>query len=104
MIDLKKFRCPSARRSPGYFWSCGHDFDAAKMRIELENMVKKNVRSICLHPVPANFRIDIDTDMTPEYLSKPYFEVIKEVVGICKELGMNYYLYDEGGWPSGGAC
>ncbi|MBE6358675.1 MAG: hypothetical protein E7057_05440 [Lentisphaerae bacterium] len=104
MISLKRFRTPSARRSPGYFWSCGREFDSAKMRVELENMVKKNIRTVCLHPVPANFRIDIATTMAPEYLSEPYNKIIGEVVQICKELGMNYYLYDEGGWPSGGAC
>lgn len=104
MVSLKKFRTPSARRSPGYFWSCGREFDAAKMRVELENMVKKNIRTICLHPVPQNFRIDIISTMTPEYLSDEYHKIIGEVVNICKELGMNYYLYDEGGWPSGGAC
>ncbi|MBR7131037.1 MAG: hypothetical protein IKC82_03480 [Lentisphaeria bacterium] len=104
MINIKRFRTPSARRSPGYFWSCGKEFDVEKMRIELEDMVKHNIRTVCLHPVPHNFRADILSTMAPAYLSEPYNRIIGEVVKICKELGMNYYLYDEGGWPSGGAC
>ncbi len=103
-ISLKKFRTPSARRSPGYFWSIGKPLDTAMLRQRILEMIDKNVRTVCFHPVPPNFRIDISTTMTPEYLSEPYNKLIGEVVDACDEFGVNYYLYDEGGWPSGGAC
>jgi hypothetical protein len=104
MISLKKFRTPSARRSPGYFWGIGMPLDAKLLRERLQEMLDKNIRTVCLHPVPPNFRIDIETTMSPTYLSDEYHKIIGEVIKACDELGMNYYLYDEGGWPSGGAC
>ncbi|MCI5779539.1 MAG: hypothetical protein MR051_06980 [Lentisphaeria bacterium] len=104
MLKFSAFRHPSARRYPGYFWIINQPIDMAKIRARLRGMAADKVRTVCLHPVPENFRIDIDSTMSPPYLSEEYHRKIAEIVDCCAELGMNYYLYDEGGWPSGGAC
>ncbi len=44
------------------------------------------------------------TNLTPEYLSDEFFELCAYAVQKANELGMLCWLYDEGGWPSGGAC
>ena len=33
-----------------------------------------------------------------------YFDMIGIMVDQAEQSGMNFWLYDEGGWPSGGAC
>ena len=45
-----------------------------------------------------------DNGGDPDYLSDGYFAAFSNVVDRAAELGMNVWLYDEGGWPSGGAC
>ena len=55
-----------------------------------------------MHPVPREFRWN--TMMAPRYLSEEYHAIVRRLVGKAARLGMNFYLYDEGGWPSGGAC
>ena len=42
--------------------------------------------------------------LEPDYLTPPYFEEYRYAVKRAKEKGMLMWLYDEGGWPSGGAC
>jgi len=44
------------------------------------------------------------TDLAPEYLSPEYPELYAYAMRRAGELGMLCWLYDEGGWPSGGAC
>ena len=103
-FSIESFRHPEAIHSPGYFWKINAPFDLAQLKAQLKDMYDHGARSVCLHPLPHDFRADIHTDMSPEYLSEKFFECIEELVRECKRLGMNYYLYDEGGWPSGSAC
>lgn len=42
--------------------------------------------------------------MDVDYLSPQYFERVKAAVDEAEQLGMNYWIYDEGGWPSGQAA
>jgi hypothetical protein len=43
------------------------------------------------------------TEFGPEYLSEEYFEVYGKALSIAAELGLTMWLYDEFGFPSGGA-
>ena len=44
------------------------------------------------------------TNLQPEYLSEEYLAILDDLVAEMKRLGMKLWLYDEGGWPSGGNC
>ena len=90
--------------SPAYFWCWNARLDADALCAQLEDMHAHGIRNVCIHPVPKNFRKDIYSEMEPEYLTPGYLEVYAKVVRRAGELGMHSYLYDEGGWPSGGAC
>ena len=69
---------------------------------QLEEMAASGAKSVCMHPLPREFRWN--TMMSPRYLSKEYHAIVRRLVEKAARLGMNFYLYDEGGWPSGGAC
>ena len=102
MFKIHAFRHPAARFSPAYFWVIEGPMVIDDMLEQLRDMVKVGARSVCLEPLPHEF---CETSrMSPAYLSEEYFAVIREVVREAKRLGMNYYLYDEGGYPSGSAC
>lgn len=91
--------------SPGYFWMWNAKLDADRLIAQLEDMHAHGMRSVCIHPFPKGFRKGIlETHMEPDYLTPEYLAVFAKVVKRAAELGMDAWLYDEGGWPSGGAC
>ena len=102
MFNLKNFQAPPAHLSPGYFWIINHTMDAEELIGQLKDMAAHGARSVCMHPVPREFRYD--TAMSPGYLTADFHRIVKEVAAAASELGMHWYLYDEGGWPSGSAC
>ena len=101
----EKFRQPANIHSPAYFWMWNDKLDADRLNAQLDDMFAHGMMSICIHPFPKEFRPgSFDTAMEPDYLTEGYFAVFSNVVDHAAALGMNVWLYDEGGWPSGGAC
>jgi len=90
--------------SPAYFWMWNGRLDAKELCSQLEDMHAHGLRNVCIHPFPKGFRDWFPTDMDPDYLTEGYLDAFAKVVRRAGELGMHAYLYDEGGWPSGGAC
>lgn len=96
---------PPAEFSPAYFWYLNGPMEPDILRRQLRDMAAHGVRSVCPHPWPPEFRPKRQPSfMSPEYLSEDYFKCYRVILDECKKLGMDCYLYDEGGWPSGGAC
>ncbi len=96
---------PPSPHWPGYFWVLNDRIDETKLIKQLRDMREHGARSVCLLPEPPEFRPDsLATRLDRPYLSETYFDMIRKIVEECRRLGMNYWLYDEGGWPSGGAC
>ena len=90
--------------SPAYFWMWNGRLDAKELCAQLEDMHAHGLRNVCIHPFPKGFREWFPTEMSPDYLTDGYLDAFAMVVRRAGELGMHAYLYDEGGWPSGGAC
>ena len=49
-------------------------------------------------------RTPTKTNLQPEYLSEEYLAILSDLVAEMQRRGMKLWLYDEGGWPSGGNC
>lgn len=101
-FNVKKFRNPSGDSHPGYFWVTSSEMTESLMMEQLHDMCNRGAKSVCLHPSPKNW--SKVSRMEPDYLSKEYLQLIGKIVDECKKLGMNYYFYDEGGYPSGSAA
>ncbi len=101
----RQFAGPAAEYYPGYFWVFTAPADEEAMLGQLRDMAAHDARSVCFHPCPREFRPrTMPTTMSPDYLSPGYFRLVCRLVAECRRLRMNFWLYDEGGWPSGGAC
>ncbi|MDD3926095.1 MAG: glycosyl hydrolase [bacterium] len=101
---INELRNPPAELWPGYFWCINDRMELEELLEQLRDMHAHDARSLCFMPVPKEMRPDVlRSEMSPAYLSEGYFEIVKAIVAECHKLGMNYWLYDEGGWPSGGA-
>ena len=102
MLNCKNFKKPPARYAPGYFWGINAKMDADALISQLKEMADKGARSVCMHPMPREFRWN--TEMSPAYLSEEFHEIMEKVFAYSCQNGLHWYLYDEGGWPSGSAC
>jgi hypothetical protein len=96
--------CDDPVFSPAFFWMWNAPLDAETLGAQLEDMQRHGMRNVCIHPFPKGFRDWFPTEMEPGYLTDGYLDAFAKVVRRAGELGMHAYLYDEGGWPSGGAC
>ena len=102
MLQNDLYQNPPARFAPGYFWIINDTMDTDVMTAQLKDMADKGAKSVCMHPFPKEFRWN--SAMSPSYLSPEYHAIMAKVAEAAHRLGMHWYLYDEGGWPSGGAC
>ncbi len=104
-FDINNFIIPDVSHAPVYVWVWNDICNCDIIDTQLAEMQNLGIRAFYILPEPENFRPDsMPTNLTPDYLSPEYFELCAYAVEKGKELGMRCWLYDEGGWPSGGAC
>ena len=103
-FKARDFQQPEAVLWPAYFWLWNAPVDIDCVRKQLEDMAAHDARSVCMLPMPRAFRPDsTNNSLAPDYLTSEYLERVREAVDEAARLGMTWWLYDEGGWPSGQA-
>ena len=106
MPPLKQaFSSPRNIFSPSFFWLWNDKLDFEAIKHQIDDMHAHGIRALCPHPFPKAFRPGtMPSEMEPDYLTPGFMKVVAKVMDYAKSLGMHVWLYDEGGWPSGGAC
>ncbi len=103
-FDTAQFAEPESVLWPGAFWLWNASLEPQVLRSQLGDMVAHGFRSVCMLPMPHAFRPDsTNNSLDPDYLTPEYFERVRLAVDEAERLGMHWWLYDEGGWPSGQA-
>ncbi len=74
------------------FWSWNNEIDEAELVKQIVEMKEAGMGGFIMHA-----RIGLTT----EYLGEKWFSCIDACLKKAKELGMNAWIYDENGWPSG---
>lgn len=101
---MEEFKNPSKDNNVIYTWIWNEPVNVSLIDSQLEEFKKAGIGGIYILPLPENFRpTTMKTCMLPEYLSDEFFECVKYAIKKGKKLGMELWLYDEAGWPSGGA-
>ena len=104
-FSQEEFRSPSAEFAVTYMWFWNSPVTREKIDRELCEYKKAGIRSLYIVPMPKDFSPEeIRTYLDPEYLSREFFELVEYTLRKCVEMGIKPWIYDEGGWPSGGAC
>ena len=104
-FNIKDFINPAKENNVIYTWVWNEPINAALIDNQLFEFAKAGIRGIYILPMPENFRpTSMKTTLSPKYLSDDFFKCVKHVACKAKELDIELWLYDEGGWPSGGAC
>lgn len=74
------------------FWSWNDKLETDELKRQIDDMKKSGMSGFFMHA-----RGGLQT----EYFSEEWFHAIKTCVDYAKEQGMQAWLYDENGWPSG---
>lgn len=75
------------------FWAVNGELDPSVLKAQLEEMKALGFRGTIFHPRFYPGR--------PAYMSGPYLDILSEVILHARRLGMEFWIYDENGWPSG---
>lgn len=103
-FNAKDFFAPENKYYPVYSWMWNEALDKDEIKRQIDEMYERNIRGVYVIPLPKEFRPDsMTTNLQPEYLSDGYFEMLSFAADYANEKGMTFWLYDEGGWPSGSA-
>ena len=104
-FDLNSFISPDVSYAPVYIWVWNDICTSEIIDEQLGEMQRLGIRAFYILPEPKNFRPDsMPTNLSPDYLSEEFFELCAYAIDKGTSLGMNCWIYDEGGWPSGSAC
>lgn len=104
-FEIEKFITPNVSFAPVYIWVWNDVCTREIIDNQLAEMQNLGIRAFYILPEPKEFRPNsMPTNLEPEYLSDEYAELCLYAFEQGKKLGMNCWIYDEGGWPSGSAC
>ena len=74
------------------FWSWNNELEEDALVAQIDEMKKVGIGGFIMHA---------RTGLTTEYLGEKWFACVAACLKRAKELGMNAWIYDENGWPSG---
>ena len=104
-FNINSFVTPDVSYAPVYVWVWNDICSRQLIDQQLSEMQNLGIRAFYILPEPKDFRPDsMPTNLEPDYLTEEFFELCAYAIEKGKALGMNCWIYDEGGWPSGGAC
>ena len=90
--------------TPVFAWAWNSTLSHETTDADLEEFKRMGVKNLYVLPLPNAFTPGIPTTMYCEYLGREYMEQYTYAMNKAKEMGIELWIYDEGGWPSGGAC
>ncbi|ANF96950.1 hypothetical protein [Paenibacillus bovis] len=77
------------------FWSINDSLNANRLIRQLDELQQSGIEGVVFHP-----RYYPDQ---PAYMSQVYLDILSEVILHARSIGMEFWIYDENGWPSGTA-
>lgn len=90
---------------PAYSWNWNGHITRDGIKEQIDDMYDSGIRAFYIIPVPKNFRSTFQvTDLSPDYMSEEYLELLFYSFEYAAEKGMYTWLYNEGGFPSGMVC
>ena len=75
------------------FWAINGALGAEKLAAQLREMKQMGFDGTIFH---SRFYPG-----TPPYLGQDYLRILSQTILCAKALGLEFWLYDENGWPSG---
>lgn len=99
------FLSPGKEYAAIYSWAWNAPISQEESEKQIDEFCKAGIKGIYIIPLPKEFRPTTSkTFLEPDYLTDEFMNVVKHAVSYAVEKGLTVWIYDEGGWPSGGAC
>ncbi|MBQ1954506.1 MAG: hypothetical protein II350_02075, partial [Clostridia bacterium] len=96
---------PDILHAPIYIWVWNSACTKELIDKQLLEMEHFGVRAFYILPEPKEFRPEtMPTYLSPDYMSEEFLDLYAYAIERGTAMGMTCWIYDEGGWPSGGAC
>ena len=90
--------------APVMTWAWFRGPERDEMKRELDAAKRAGFGTVYILPMPKEFRPGTMPTELEGYLTPAYFDKVHEALEYADGIGLSIWLYDEGGWPSGGAC
>ena len=104
-FSAEEFFSPSLSFAPVYTWAWDAPLSDEETARQMNEMERLGIKRFYVLPLPTSFRpIAHPTLLSPDYLSDGFFEAYRFALEKAREKKMEVWLYDEGGWPSGGCA
>ena len=104
-FDRDIFKNPPNEFAVSYSWNWNAPISKEGIIERLDGFAEAGIKCLYILPLPKDFRPErLRTFMDPEYLTPEFFELVSFALREAKKRGILAWVYDEGGWPSGGAC
>lgn len=104
-FDVSEFKNPNRSYSAIYGWFWNAPVSKKETLKQIKEFSSQGVKKLYIIPQPQTFRpYGIPTLLEPNYLTYDYFKQIEYAITTAEKFGIEVWLYDEGGWPSGTAC
>ena len=98
-------KAPRTEFYPSFSWQWASPLSKEEIKRQLDLYAANDVKLLYILPLPKEFRPNtMPTNLEPDYLTDGYFEMYRYAAEYAIKKGMQLWLYDEGGWPSGSAC
>ena len=77
------------------FWSINDGIRSEPLCAQMAEMQRHGIEGVVFHPrfYPGG----------PDYMTQAFIRVVEDVILYAKSIGMEFWIYDENGWPSGSA-
>ena len=103
-FDGKEFQNPGHAYRMTYSWSWNVELTQEEIMRQIDDMADGGIHNVYVLPTPPEFRPEFaPTTMSPAYLSDAFMEVVRFTIAYGLKKDVHFWLYDEGGWPSGSA-
>lgn len=76
------------------FWSWNNKIDKSELKKQIFSMSEQGINGFFIHARDG---------LTTEYMGEEWFSDIEYCIDIANQVGIDVWLYDENGWPSGNA-
>ena len=101
---LEQLSNPPKEFWPVYSWVWRGEITDEGIIERLDSMVERGIRGLYILPSPSEFSQSVSNcDGEKKYLSDEYMAQVRFAVEEAEKRGMQCWMYDEGGYPSGAA-
>lgn len=99
------FKAPPQDCGAVYTWIWNTHITCAGIKKQTDEFFAAGIKGVYIIAEPENFRPESKkTYLSPDYLTDDFMRLIAYAYECARERGIVMWLYDEGGFPSGGAC